>query len=157
MIKIDIDDSHGLLDKLEALPRNNTALMETAVKAVAQKAYEVAVEYTPLDRWRNIYQYPELAPHDPGDMKKHWRKPQTTRYGNTYTSTIVNDADYAYAVNYGHRAIPGQYVPAIPGHVRTSFVTGLFITDAVENVMETTHSNVFSEEYAKRLERYFNG
>lgn len=156
MIRVDFDDPSGFCKKIERLARSNN-IAEAAVKAVANKTYEVAVEWTPLDRWRNIYQYPELAPHEPGDMKKHWRKPSLTRYGNNYTATVVNDAEYAYAVNYGHRAIPGQYVPAIPGRIKTTFVTGLFITDAVENMMNTNHAHVFSDEYAKRLERYLNG
>lgn len=156
MIKVDFEDPSGFCQKVEALAKSNN-LMESAVKAVADKTYEVAVEFTPLDRWRNIYQYPELAPHEPGDMKKHWRKPTLTRYGNTCSATVLNDAEYAAAVNYGHRAIPGQYIPAVPTNVSTTFVTGLFITDAVENMMATTHENVFSDEYAKQLERYFNG
>lgn len=154
MLNIQVEGLDELLTKVNGL-RSRNIVTEQAVKDFAERTRQVAIEFTPLDRYRNIYQYPERKQHETGDLVRHWQRATTTRYGNTYESVIINDAPYAAAVNYGHPAHPGQFIPPIPGITRVSWVPGLYITDAVENMMTTTHASYFDERYSHYLDQYF--
>lgn len=154
MLSIKLEGLDEFEKKVNGLRKHNT-VTEQAVKDFAERTRQEAINFTPLDTFRDIYPYPELKSHQTGDLIRHWQRPTTTRIGDNYESTIVNDAPYAAAVNYGHVAYPGQWIPPLGKKTVTNFVTGLFITDAVENMMTTTYGGYFSERYSHYLDEYF--
>lgn len=152
MINVALDDNN-LAEKLLMFIKNRKPV-EEAVKAVAEKTREVAIEFTPTDRWYGKYQYPERKSHELGYLKKHWKPPSYSYTPTGYQAEVVNDAEYAAAANFGHSAHVGQYIPPLPGRVTVDWVGGLFITDAVEHMITTEYSNLFSEKYGAYLTRY---
>lgn len=47
--------------------------------------------------------------------------------GNDYIITVINNAQYASYVEYGHRQTPGRYVPALGLRLKKSWVPGRYM------------------------------
>lgn len=154
MINVVFDDNN-LEKKLRSFMSEGDVVSKVVSKVV-DKTYNVAVELTPTDRWYPRYFFPERKSHELGYLKKHWHKGKVKRVGGFYEAEVYNDSYFAAAVNYGHRAIPGQYIPPLPGRVGVNWVEGIFLTDKIEDAMTTTYANEFSNEYGAYLERHFS-
>lgn len=58
------------------------------------------------------------------------------RSGSTYTIKVINPVHYASYVEYGHRQLPGRYVPAIKKRLKKAWVEGLFMLTTSEMRLE---------------------
>ena len=100
-----------------------------------------------------------------GEMKEHWASDSDIlpkKSGDTYTTILANDKEYASYVNDGHRMdrhfVPGLYVNPDSGLLeydptvkvgivvgtKTSYVPGIFMTDAAKE----EYKRVLREELA---------
>lgn len=154
MINIKFEDN-GFEQKLKSFMQSGNGVYET-MKAVVDKTYDVAVEMTPTDTWYPLYNFPERKSHRLGYLKDHWHKSGIKRFNGYYNAEVYNDSYYAKAVDEGHRAIPGQYIPPLPGRVGVDWVEGIHLTNKVEEAMTTQHASDFSAQYGAYLERHFS-
>lgn len=102
--------------------RRNKALIDKFRKELEEMLEDAAgVEKIILDKVGNkaVRRLKENTPVDTGFMRKSWRSaPAVKNKANEVTKTIVNTADYAEYVNYGHRIVnkKGETVGFIKGH-----------------------------------------
>lgn len=134
-------------------PEIEKLIMDAAQKATLE-AIKKAKEMTPptQDDPQGTY---TLA----GEMKQHWgtdSDPNPKRSGNTVTTLLANDKQYASYVNDGHRMdrhfVPGLYINHESGMLeydpskdvgimvgtKTSYVPGLYMADAAKKVYQET-------------------
>lgn len=102
--------------------RRNKALIDKFRKELEEMLEDAAgVEKIILDKVGNkaVRRLKENTPVDTGFMRKSWRSaPAVKNKANEVTKTIVNTADYAEYVNYGHRIVnkKGETVGFVKGH-----------------------------------------
>lgn len=73
------------------------------------------------------------------------------RKGDTLEITIYNPLDYASFVEYGHRQIPGRYVPVIGKKLKKAWVEGKYMaTIAIKDVEEKLPAR-FEQQFKARV------
>ena len=71
-----------------------------------------------------------------GTLRDAWTILPVEKEGNNYIVTIVNNAEYASYVEYGHRQTPGRYVPALGKRLKANWVKGRFMLTISEQELE---------------------
>jgi hypothetical protein len=110
--------------------RRNKALIDKFRKELEEMLEDAAgVEKIILDKVGNkaVRRLKENTPVDTGFMRKSWRSaPAVKNKANEVTKTIVNTADYAEYVNYGHRIVnkKGETVGFVKGHYKLEKALG---------------------------------
>lgn len=61
------------------------------------------------------------------EIKEYVLKLNVQKVGSSYIAWIINPVEYASYYEYGHRQMPGRYVPAIGKRLKKSWVDGKFI------------------------------
>lgn len=134
----------GIKERIRDLQRIRAELpgeLEAAMKAATIAAVENATENTPTNKLMG-------ANTQSGEMKQSWATSSVTTpkvSGDTLTTVLANDKEYASYVDQGHRMdkhfVPGlnigaaglEYDPAGRGGIvvgtKTQYVPGLYITD----------------------------
>lgn len=62
-----------------------------------------------------------------GNLRDNWSVLPIEKKGNDYIITVINNAQYASYVEYGHRQTPGHYVPALGLRLKKSWVPGRYM------------------------------
>ena len=62
-----------------------------------------------------------------GNLRDNWSVLPIEKKGNDYIITVINNAQYASYVEYGHRQTPGRYVPALGLRLKRSWVPGRYM------------------------------
>ena len=62
-----------------------------------------------------------------GNLRDNWSVLPIEKKGNDYIVTVINNAQYASYVEYGHRQTPGRFVPALGLRLKQSWVPGRYM------------------------------
>ncbi len=81
-----------------------------------------------------------------GFMRRSWKPTPTVKNKSGVEKGIVNTADYASFVNYGHRQQVGRYVPAIGKRLKKPWVEGQYMLEKAINHTEKTMVKEFKKE-----------
>ena len=84
-----------------------------------------------------------------GFMEESWATTPTVKTNNGVEKSLINTAEYASFVNYGHRQEVGRYVPAIGKRLVRPWVKGKFILEKAVSKVEKQ----LVEEFRKEVER----
>ncbi len=84
-----------------------------------------------------------------GFMRRSWAATPTVKTNNGVEKSLINTAEYASFVNYGHRQEVGRYVPAIGKRLVRPWVKGKFILERAINRVE----KALIREFKKEVER----
>lgn len=92
----------------ETMPKE----MEKKLNEMANRLMGNIKENTPIGRIKG------------GTLRGNWFLSNVIKKRNSYFIEIVNETHYAPHVEYGHRQIPGKYVPALGKKLKKSKVPG---------------------------------
>lgn len=67
------------------------------------------------------------AGYSGGTLKRSWRVSLAPLSGGGYVVTVENVENYASYVEYGHRQLPGRYVPALGKSLKEVWVPGKYM------------------------------
>ena len=84
-----------------------------------------------------------------GFMRKSWAVTPTKKTASGAEKSLINTAEYASFVNYGHRQEVGRYVPAIGKRLVRPWIKGKFILEKAVSKVEKQ----LVEEFRKEVER----
>ena len=96
-----------------------------------------------------VGQYPPGSGRVGGFMRKSWAVTPTKKTASGVEKSLINTAEYASFVNYGHRQEVGRYVPAIGKRLVRPWVKGKFILEKAVSKVEKQ----LVEEFRKEVER----
>lgn len=146
------------LSKIQRVRDDLPQVVAKACRKAAMKAVEAAANATPpkADTGRGAYIGTNTVT---GELKAHWATDSTTTpiiSGDTVTTVLANDKEYASYVNDGHRMdrhfVPGLHVNPNNGLLeydpdknvgivvgtKTKYVKGEFMTDKAKKVYQET-------------------
>lgn len=86
-------------------------------------------------RESSIYQQ-YWAGYTGGNLRRSWTILPIEKQGNEYIVTLINNAEYASYVEFGHRQKPGRYVPALGKSLKKSWTPGRFMLTVSEQELE---------------------
>ena len=87
-----------------------------------------------------------------GNLRRSWYISKLIKTDDKRFITLYNVARYAIYVEYGHRQIPGRFVPAIGKKLKASWVKGRFMmTNSVTEINKIRQA-VFNRNLAKYME-----
>ena len=69
----------------------------------------------------------QIPPYTGGNLRDNWSVLPIEKKGNDYIVTVINNAQYASYVEYGHRQTPGRFVPALGLRLKQSWVPGRYM------------------------------
>ena len=74
-----------------------------------------------------------------GTLRRAWTILPIEKQGNNYVVTVINNMEYASYVEYGHRQLPGRYVPALGKSLKAAWVEGRrMMTFSIQEVERLT-------------------
>ncbi len=109
-----ITGMNDLIDNLEALPHDLD-------RALTRNMNQLGNEW--LNDCRNE------TPKDTGNLRRSFRLKKVDKRDGDFSVMLYNNAEYAAAVEFGHRQEPGRYVPAIGKCLKRSWVPGYHMLD----------------------------
>lgn len=77
------------------------------------------------------------------------------RLGSTYIITIVNPVKYGIYVEFGHRQLPGRYVPAIGKRLKKSWVEGRFMLTISEMELKQQGPRIIDKKVKEFLKEMY--
>ena len=87
-----------------------------------------------------------------GNLRRSWYLSKLIKTDDKRFITLYNVVRYAIYVEYGHRQIPGRFVPAIGKKLKASWVKGRFMmTNSVTEINKIRQA-VFNRNLAKYME-----
>ncbi|MBS6396675.1 MAG: HK97 gp10 family phage protein [Clostridiales bacterium] len=114
--------------------------IEDSVKILSQRLLKMVVKRTPVDS---------------GNLRRNWSVYKIQKQGSDYTIEIINSAEYASYVEYGHRQEVGRYVPAIGKKLKKGWVNGHFMLTVSEKEIKNVAPSVVEKMLQKRLGEIF--
>lgn len=60
-------------------------------------------------------------------LRDAWTVLPVEKHGDQYIVTVINNTEYASYVEYGHRQMPGRYVPVLGKSLKASWVPGRYM------------------------------
>ena len=90
-----------------------------------------------------------------GTLRDKWEIAPFTWDGDCVVLTILNNAEYASYVEYGHRQAARRYVPAIEKRLKRSWVPGRFMLKKSVEEMEGQLPAIAQKELDKILKEVF--
>lgn len=149
------------VQQLKKMQANLPRIWNASAKEATLRAIEAAVDATPPKKGTGRGSYIGTNTVS-GELKQSWKeasKAEPVAQGNTYTTVLANNKEYASYVNDGHRMdrhfVPGLYVNPESGLLeydpskevglmvgtKTQYVKGEFMTDqAAEVYRESLHA-----------------
>ena len=103
--------------------------------------------------WRVIKEAIPKTPHDTGNLQNSWGIGDIHSNGKNLEIEIINTAEYATEVEFGHR---GVYVPAVGVtlHVDTKWTDGHFmLTTSIDNIQKQMPAR-FEQEFQNFLKAH---
>lgn len=104
------------------------------------------------------------TPFKTGFLRNKWKvdnaKIVVVPVKDGYQCVLVNTCYYAYMVENGHRAIPGQFVPPLKKSIRktTTWVEGrFFVRSTAQNFNNGKATPIVEKHVIQWLERLVNG
>lgn len=92
-----------------------------------------------------------------GSLKKAWTVIPIEKYGDCYEITVLNNLEYASYVEYGHRQLPGRYVPMLGKRLKVNWVPGKkMLTVSVQEV-DAAKSELIEKAMYQVLKGVFDG
>ena len=83
-----------------------------------------------------------------GNLRDNWSVLPIEKRGNDYIITVINNAQYASYVEYGHRQTPGRYVPALGLRLKKSWVPGRYmLTISTQELQQQAHKLIEQKLY----------
>ena len=79
----------------------------------------------------------EKTPEQTGRLQGAWEVGEIRKSGNDYVIEVYNNVEYAEAVEWGHRQIPGRYVPALGKRLKAKTVKGAHMMELSLQELET--------------------
>lgn len=106
-------------------------------------------------RESSIYQQ-YWAGYTGGNLRRSWTILPIEKHGNNYVVTLLNSAEYASYVEFGHRQQPGRYVPALGKSLKKSWTPGKFMLTISEQELETQLPGLLEQKLNALLKEVFN-
>lgn len=156
-VKVDVRQLERLQKKLERVATSEIdAFCETCAKELAARLLRKVIKRTPVGDYSDTYDLEDDGENKfltesgktGGTLRHGWTIKQLHHFDDTYVIEIINPVEYASYVEYGHRQVPGRYVPAINCKLKVGWVKGQF--------MLTTSEKEISNIAPKLLESKLN-
>lgn len=87
-----------------------------------------------------------------GTLRRGWTAGGIERHGDNYTITVINAVFYASYVEYGHRQLPGRYVPALGKSLKKAWVPGKLMLTLSERDIQRMAPKLLEKKLQKFLE-----
>lgn len=107
-----------------------------------------------LSREAAIYQQ-YWAGYTGGNLRRSWTILPIEKQGNAYIVTLVNNAEYASYVEFGHRQQRGRYVPALGKSLKKGWVKGRFMLTVSEEELEAQLPSLLEQKLRVLLKGVF--
>lgn len=91
------------------------------------------------------------------DPQRYLAGMHVNRRGDNYALTVYNPVSYASYVEYGHRQLPGRYVPAIGKRLKQPWVKGKFMMTMTAGDIQAAAPKIIEKKLYQWLERGING
>lgn len=95
-----------------------------------------------------------------GQLRRAWTVDNQNlvieKIGNMYQLMIVNNTEYASYVEYGHRQMPGRFVPALGKRLKQGWVEGQFILTKSEQELDSQAPAIVDKIVEQFLKGAFN-
>lgn len=92
----------------------------------------------------------------PGEtLKAAWTVLPVEKQGDRYVITVVNNAEYASFVEFGHRQQPGRFVPALGKRLKKDWVGGQFMLTVSEQELESRLPGLLEQKLYTLLKGVF--
>lgn len=140
-VKVDVRQLERLQKKIEkAATIDIDAFCKTCSKELAARLLRKVIKRTPVGDYSDTYELEDDGETKflvesgkvGGTLRRGWSMKQLHQFGDTYVIEIINPVEYASYVEYGHRQVPGRYVPAINAKLKVSWVKGQFMLTTSE-------------------------
>ena len=92
-----------------------------------------------------------------GNLRKSWTVEPVKKIGSSYFVTVINNAEYASYVEYGHRQRPGRFVPALGRRLKVSFVPGKYMLHLSVKEVEKAVPKALEKAVNEKLREVFGG
>lgn len=149
-MSVDFKELQALYDRL-----STTDVQEIEVacaKELAARLLRAAVKATPTGIYDSAYGHGVG-----GYLKRAWTTTVPKVNTEGCTIEVINPAEYASYVEYGHRQQPGRFVPAIGKRLKATWVEGkLMLTDA-ENNLRPKADAIVQRKVEKILKEMLDG
>lgn len=99
----------------------------------------------------------KVVDHEGGKLRRAWGIGPVTHVGGEYQVEVFNNEEYASYVEYGHRQLPGRYVPAIGKQLKKVWVDGKFMMTISEKELMAMTPKLLASRMERELRRYFDG
>ncbi len=142
--KVDIQELKAFRDRLDKAAKQTqlTAFYEQAAKELAARLLALAKKRTPVVS---------------GNLRRGWTATEVRKVDGGYQIEVINPAEYASYVEFGHRQTPGRYVPAIGKRLKANWVKGRFMLTISEQELETMAPQILEKKLQKFLEGVVTG
>ena len=156
-VKVDVRQLERLQKKLEkASTLDIDAFCEACAKELAARLLRKVIKRTPVGNYSDTYELEDDGESKflvesgkvGGALRRGWTMRQLHHFDDTYVIEIINPVEYASYVEFGHRQVPGRYVPAINAKLKIGWVKG--------QLMLTTSEKEISNIAPKFLETKLN-
>ena len=156
-VKVDVRQLERLQKQIDKLAKVDIdSFCESCSKELAARLLRKVIKRTPVGDYSNTYDLEEDGETKfltesgkvGGTLRRGWTMRQLHHFDDTYVIEIINPVEYASYVEFGHRQVPGRYVPAINATLKVSWVKGQF--------MLTTSEKEISNIAPKLLETKLN-
>ena len=143
-LKVDIRELKAFRDRLDKAAKQTqlTAFYEQAAKELAARLLALAKKRTPVVS---------------GNLRRGWTATEVRKVDGGYQIEVINPAEYASYVEFGHRQTPGRYVPAIGKRLKANWVKGQFMLTISEQELETMAPQILEKKLQKFLEGVVTG
>lgn len=143
-VKVDIQELKDFRDRLDKAAKQTelSAFYEQAAKELAARLLALAKKRTPVVS---------------GNLRRGWTATEVRKVDGGYQIEVINPAEYASYVEFGHRQTPGRYVPAIGKRLKANWVKGQFMLTISEQELETMAPQILEKKLQKFLEGVVTG
>ncbi len=90
-----------------------------------------------------------------GTLRNSWQVGAITKTGDTYEIEIINPKEYASYVEYGHRQLPGRFVPALGKQLKNGWSKGRFMLTISEQELQVQAPAIIERKLRSYLKEVF--
>lgn len=171
--KVDFKQFKDFQKKLEKLDTMQQEFCEAAAKELAARLLAKVIRRTPTGDIPQGISPQVKADHwngyTGGTLRRGWTGGKNTaganyaktlpvkQQGNNFVIDIINPVEYASYVEYGHRATPGRYVPALGKKLKSGWVQGRFMLTISVDEIQSAAPKILEKKLAKWLGDMLNG
>lgn len=143
-VKVDIQELKDFRDRLDKAAKQTelSAFYEQAAKELAARLLALAKKRTPVVS---------------GNLRRGWTATEVRKVDGGYQIEVINLAEYASHVEFGHRQTPGRYVPTIGKRLKANWVKGRFMLTISEQELEAMAPRILEKKLQKFLEGVVTG